>query len=283
MTAMDPGTPVSPPDPLAVESIVAAIGMAPFVTGKLTRVHGYHQDRAAKLKETVAAKIHRFLAREEREPAAELPAFDFGEVAAALGAPLGPVSAEHQPGLSQEQVVREIAAFGEDADTAVSANVTVQRIRAYLQAKLPRLIRQSLAGPISEMPPPSEVARFRRLWVVACEPLSVLDDLNEFALSRDQVTACAEMFPIVWGTFWPVAQEQIARRMTVSEGKYRLTHRKELLLRVLTRQEATNVALGQALQALFAKAAQPAAPGAPAGGKADKDSMSNEASESARI
>ncbi len=119
--------------------------------------------------------------------------------------------------------------------------------------------------------------------MVACDPLSVLDDINEFALSRDQVTACAEMFPTLWATFWPVAQEQLARRMTVSEGKFRLTYRKELLLRVLTRQEATNVALGQALQALFAKQATPATPGAPAAAKPDKDSMSNEASDAARI
>jgi hypothetical protein len=283
MTAVDPGTPVSPPDPLAVESLVASVGMEPFVTGKLTRVHGYHQERAAKLATTVAAKIHRFLAREEREPPAELPPFDFAEVTKLLGTPLGPVTTEDQPGVGPEDVTREIAAFGEDMDTAVSANVLVQRIRSYLVAKIPRLIRQSLAGPIAEMPPPSQVARFRRTWVVACDPLSVLDDLNEFALSRDQVTACAEMYPLLWGSFWPVAQEQLSRRITVSEGKYRLTHRKELLLRVLTRQESTNVALGQALQAIFAEQAAAAQPGAPASSKKDPDSMSNEASDAARI
>jgi hypothetical protein len=279
MTVVDPGTPVSPPAPpaapldqLAVESIVAAIGMAPFVGATITRVHGYHQERAAKLAETIAAKIHRFLARTEPEPPAELPAFDFDNVT-------GQLYAEQSP----EHVVREIAAFGESTDMAVAANVTVQRIRTYLQGKIPRLIRQSLAGPIAEPPPPSEVARFRRAWQVACDPLSVLDDLNEFALSRDQVTACAEMFPTVWGTFWPIAQEQLARRMSVSEGKYRLTHRKELLLRVLTRQEATNVALGKALQAIFAEQAQAAQPGAPATGKKDPNSMANESSDAARI
>ncbi len=167
-------------------------------------------------------------------------------------------------------------------DTAVAANLVVQRIRRYLASNIPRLIRPSLAGPISEPPPPSDMARFRRLWVVACDPLSVIDDLNEFALSRDQVTAFADLYPAVYGTIWPITQQQIARRKTV-DPKYQLTHRKELLLRVLTRQENTTAALGQALQALFAQQQAAAAAGQPVRTARQEKDMANEATASAGV
>jgi len=271
MTAVAPPMPAPGPDPLAVESIVASVGIEPFVDRTMTKVHGYHVDRAAKLAETIASKIHRFLTREEPEPAADLPPFDFDHVA-------GMLMLEQTP----ENVVREVAAFGEDLDTAVAANLVIQRIRAYLLAHVPRLIRPSLAGPISEPPPPSDVARFRRLWVVACDPMSVLDDLNEFALSRDQVTAFADLYPAVYGTLWPIAQQQLARRKTV-DPKYRLTHRKEILLRVLTRQENTNAELGQALQALFAQQQAAAAAGQPVRSHSQEKDMANEATASASV
>lgn len=262
---------ISGPDPLAVETIVAAIGIRPFVDRTMTRVHGYHADRAAKLADTIGAKIYRFLTREEPEEAAELPPFDFDNVT-------GMLKLEQTP----DNVTREVAAFGADVETAVAANLVIQRIRGYLVAHIPRLIRPSLAGPISEPPPPSDVARFRRLWVVACDPLSVLDDLNEFALSRDQVTAFADLYPAVYGTVWPIAQQQLARRKTV-EPKYRLTHRKEILLRVLTRQENTNAQLGQALQALYAQQEAAAAAGQPVRTHSQEKDMANEATASASV
>jgi hypothetical protein len=228
-------------------------------------------DRAAKLAETIASKVHRFLTRTEAEEPAELPPFDFDNVA-------GMLMLEQTP----ENVVREVAAFGEELDTAVAANLVVQRIQGYLKAQIPRLIRPSLAGPISEMPPPSDVARFRRLWVVACDPVSVLDDLNEFAISRDQVTAFADLYPAVYATLWPIAQQQIARRKTV-DPKYQLTHRKEILLRVLTRQENTNVTLGQNLQALFAQQQAAAAAGQPVRSHSQEKDMANEATASAGV
>jgi len=164
-----------------------------------------------------------------------------------------------------DHVEQEIAAFGEAHDMAVAANVLVQRIRGYLQAKLPKRVHVTLAGPQPGEPPRSDVARFRRLWVIACDPLSILDDLNEFAVSRDQVTGIADLYPTLWGSFWPTIQTQLVRRAGV-EPTYRLTHRKDSLLRVLTKQEAPNYPLARALQQIFEEneAALNAAKGNPA-------------------
>jgi hypothetical protein len=263
-----------PPDPLAVESLVASIGLLPFVSNSITKVHQYQAERAAKVQAEIAAKIHRFLARKEPAEPADLPPFDFEAVVAEL-------DTESEGERDPAHVVREIAAFGEDnQDMAVAANLVVQRIKAAVIAKIPRRVRQSLAGPEKMLPPHSDVARFRRLWVVACDPLSVLDDLNEFALSRDQIEVCATLYPLVWGEFFPIAQQQLARRKAVNP-KWQLTHRKEQLLRVLCKQEAPNVPLGQALQAMFkaqaAEAQQPAAggPAAKGGGASDESSAAD--------
>lgn len=268
-----------PPDPLAVESLVASIGLEPFVSNKLTRVAQYHGERAAKLQAEIAAKIHRFLNRKEPAPPAELPAFDFADVVKTLD---DGSEGERDPA----HVIREIAAFGEDQDMAVAANLVVQRIKAAVIAKIPRRKRQSLAGPEDVTPPHSDVARFRRFWAVAKNPLSVLDDLNEFALSRDQVEACATLYPLVWGEFFPIAQQQLARRKAQASAKGRewhLTHRKEQLLRVLCKQEAPNVPLGQALQAMFKAQAAEAAQADQAGASAKPGAASNESTAADRI
>jgi hypothetical protein len=258
MTAIPPPAP-PPPNPYQVESVVAAIGFDAFAGRTLRKVHGHHVSRADKMPDEVTRKIHLFLNREEPAPAAELPPFDFAEVVKQLEAPILP-----------DHVLQEVAAFGEAHDMAIGANLLVQRIRGYLEGKIPKRVYMSLAGPEPGEPPRSDIARFRRLWVIACDPLSILDDLNEYAVSRDQVTAIADLYPTLWASFWPTIQTQLVRRAGV-EPTYRLSRRKESLLRVLVKQEAANYPLTRALQQIFAEeaAALAAAQGNPAqaGGK----------------
>lgn len=271
-----PGPPPAPPvsdpnhavpDALKVESLVASIGLEPFVTRKFTKVHGHHLERAEGMHAEIARKIHLFMMRSDPEEAAPLPPFDFKQVAADLEAPVLP-----------EHVTREIAAFGEAGDLALQANLVVQRIRDYVAKAVPKRVYMSIFGPEPGDPPKSDVARFRRLWVIACDPLSILDDLNEYNVSRDQVKACSEMYPLVYATFWPIAQAQAVRRAGVEPG-WRLSRRKENILRVLTKQEEPKLALARALQAIFAEDAaamqpQPAQPSKASGSKDDADSQS---------
>ncbi len=255
MTAVAPPVPAPAPlNPYKVESVVAAIGFDAFASRSLRKVHGHHVDRAEGMPGEVTRKIHLFLNRDEPAAAADLPPFDFDEVVRQLEAPVLP-----------EHVLQEVAAFGEAHDMALAVNLQAQRIRAYLQARIPKRVYMSLAGPEPGEPPRSDVARFRRLWVIACDPLSILDDLNEYAVSRDQVTGIADLYPTLWGSFWPTIQTQLVRRAGV-EPSYRLSRRKENLLRVLVRQEAPNYPLARAIQQIFAEdaAAMAAAQGNPA-------------------
>jgi hypothetical protein len=279
VTAIAPPIPAAAPaapdpvhSPLQIESLVAAIGIEPFVSHTLTKVHGHHAARADKMADEIARKIHLFINRAERAPSAPLPAFNFKRVVSDLDAPVHP-----------DHVEAEIRAFGGAGDLAVQANLVVQRIRAYVQQAIPRRVYMGLQGPEPGEPARSDVARFRRLWVIACDPLSILDDLNEYAVSRDQVKACSEMFPLVWGTFRPIMQAQFVRRAGASGGTYRLPRRKEGILRVLTKQEEPTYPLVRALQAVFAAEAAAMAPQSSAPAPAIKKDAADESTASQRI
>lgn len=266
MTAIAP-----PPDPLTVELAVAAVGIRPFVAKELRRVFGYHQDRAQGIPATIDRQIYRFIQRDEPEPTAELPDFDYDEIAGLLDAETLPAHVEAQ-----------IAAFGESGDLALAVNLQVQRIVAYLKQKLPRRVHQSLAGPEYTRPPETDIARFARTWAIACDPMSLLDDLNEYAVSRDQVVALGDLYPKIYALFSPSVQTQLARAKSVSPS-FHLMRQKETLLRVLTKQEAPNIALGKAIQAMYAEQAAAAAPQAPPPNNKNAKGADSEATASQRI
>ena len=134
------------------------------------------------------------------------------------------------------------------------------------------------------MPPPhSDVARFRRLWNVACDPLSVLEDLNAFALSRDMVQGVFDLYPLTWKRMDDGTTSQLGRKKAQAP-KFTLTIRKEWQLRILVRQEDENSKrLGRAIQAQFAQQAAENAPKPPQAQKKAPGVATTESSASDRI
>jgi hypothetical protein len=278
MTAVPP--PVTGPDPLAVECVVAAIGIEPFVSKELRRVYGYHQERSSGIPAAIDRQIYRFIQREEPAAAAALPDFDYDEVKELL-------EAETLPAHVQAQ----IAAFGEFGDLALAVNVEVQRIVKYLQGKLPKRVHMSLAGPEYTRPPESDIARFARTWAIACDPMGTLDDLNEYALSRDQVASLADLYPLLWKYISAQSGGSVTRQLaravaqaTSEGGKFHLLRQKETLLRVLVKNEAPNIPLGKAMQAMYAAINAPPQAKAPAAPmKSPDESASSEATAAQQI
>jgi hypothetical protein len=130
----------------------------------------------------------------------------------------------------------------------------VARVASYVLSKLPRRTHITLAGPVPLPPATSELYRFRRLWALAMTPMSIFDDLQEFALSRDQAQGWADMFPAAWGTLWPQVQLALVRKKTAQKDQeWEPGRAKELLLRVLCKQEAPSLALAKALQPVYAQ------------------------------
>lgn len=243
--------PVAQPaaDPAMVEALVAVVGIAPFLARNLRRVWLHHLDRAAKVGEEIDRKIYLFINRDGPAESAALPTFDFVAVRGDI-----------QATPTETHTHDIIEAFGDLSDAGLAAVQLYERIQAYLRTKVPVRIHKSIAGPVLETPAHSDLARFRRLWNVACNPLGILDDLNEYALSRDMVQALVDMYPLTWQRMKKGVDDGLTRKKAVNLN-YRLSIRKEQLLRILIQEEdVTSKAMGVALQAQFAAAAAAAAP-----------------------
>jgi hypothetical protein len=263
--------------------VIAAIGIAPFLDGSLHRVHLYQLNKAAKMGDEIDRKLHLFINRDSREKTADLPPFDFVAVRDMLDAAARDASPTADPTAQHARTAEIIGAFGELYNLGMATIPEVERMRAYLTAKLPRRRHESLAGPVEEMPPHSDVARFRRLWTIANDPLTILDDLNEYAVSRDMAQAVFDLYPLVFQRIDEGVTSQLFRKKAQAPG-YRLSIRKEQLLRVLIQKEdVTSKALGVALQAQFAAMAAEAAPKPPQPQKKGSGGADTESSASDRI
>jgi hypothetical protein len=231
------------------EALIVVTGIEPFLR-HTSRDLGGAIVKSEQLPETIEAKIYRFINREEREAPGDLPPFDFDATVALIdqteddGTPKPP---------GQDPIEKTLAAFGNQHSLALSVGTQVTRIHAYIRQQIPRRVHNSIAGPEKLAPAPSELYRFRRCWRIASRPMSLFDELQEYAVSRDQVKCFAAMFPTTFATFWPTIQQCLMRY----DG--RPSRLKETLLRVLGQQEAQSLQLAQALQPIYAQEQQAAA------------------------
>ena len=246
-----------PIEPFLVQCTVAAVGLDKFLDQTFRRLHLYHVEDAARVPDTIDRRLYQFLGRAEFADPKDLPPFDFDAVRDVVKTAPAP-----------NHVADVIAGFGEHHELGLACVRFAETAQQYLRANLPVRARQTLAGAAEDVPQHSEVARFRRTWVVACDPMRLLDDLDANCLARGMVQACRDLYPLVWDRFDrhedPQAgieaaglTPQIHRKLSAQPG-YQITVRKDQLLRVLTQQEdAGSRALSSALQAVYA-AQQPA-------------------------
>lgn len=238
MTATPPPVPQEGID--AAEALIFTTGIEPFLR-HTSRDLGSAIVKSETLPDTLEAKIHLFLGRQEPAEAADLPPFDFAEVTQLLDA--GP-----QPG----EIGKTMAAFGGNHALALDVGQQVTRIVGYLRQQIPRVKHVGLTGPEDLPPPRSEEFRFRRCWRAAVDPMSLFDDLQAFAVSREQVKCFAALFPTIAAELWPTIQRALVRKRTQTDGRWKAGRRQEVELRVLGSQEGPMLALAQALQPVFA-------------------------------
>jgi len=217
------------------EALLVVTGIEPFLR-HTSRDLGSKIVAAEALPETIEAKIYRFINRTDREEPADLPAFDFDEVVALIDTPP-----------EEDAIEKTLAAFGGQHELALQVGSQVTRIHGYIRGQIPRRMHIGIAGAETLPPARSELYRFRRCWRVAERPLSIFDQLQEFALSRDQVACFTEMFPTTFATFWPTVQRCLVRT------KKKISRQKDTLLRVLGQQEAQSILLANALVPVYAQ------------------------------
>lgn len=232
----DPTAPTIDP----AEALIVVAGIEPFLR-HTSRDLGSKIVQAEQLPETLEAKIYRFINRTDRQEPSDLPAFDFDATVALIDTPP-----------EDDAIEKTLAAFGGQHELALAVGSQVTRIHGYIRAQIPRRQHIGIDGAETLPPARSELFRFRRCWRVASDPLSVFDELQEFALSRDQVKHFAEMFPTTFATLWPTVQRQLVRKKTVSKS-WQIPRQKETLLRVLGQQEGQSLQLANALVPVYAQ------------------------------
>jgi len=220
------------------EALIVVTGLEPFLHHR-SRDLGSAIVRSEKLPETIEAKIYRFMNRDEREAPVDLPAFDFDETVKLIDATPDP-----------DAIEKTLAAFGNQHNLALAVGTQVTRMHDYIRQQVPRRVHVGLDGPEPLPPSPSEGYRFRRCWRLAVEPLSLFDELQEYALSRGQVDCFQAMFPTTWASLWPTVQECMVR------SNKKLPRQKQTLLRVLCKHEAQSLQLAQALAPIYAQEQQ---------------------------
>lgn len=119
------------------------------------------------------------------------------------------------------------------------------RAWAYLQGKIPIKRREHLTGDENVRPSDLELARFRRVFEVVEDPLSVLERVAEGALLPDEVTVLQEVYPAITellrgkkgapGLVGDALADEVVRRRKTDKN-WHIPRRKEVMLRRLLNQ-----------------------------------------------
>ena len=239
-------------NPAEQEAVFGAIGLLPILRAQPT-LHRHQWETAATLPVKIRQRMARFLATEAFEPAKEMPEFDYDEV-------LGLVSKGQTP----EQTAALFSAVP-DRELATDLGLKADRLQTWANGIIPRETPSDGLNPQMEPPDPSTLADFRRVWQVAYDPMSVLDDLEDGSLFEDQVAALALLYPALWADMSQAVTDSVAKIAARRGATWQPTATKSALIGVLRQQQTIDLSLAAACQAVFAgkEAEQEAAVGQP--------------------
>jgi hypothetical protein len=242
-------------DELEEESMLAALGLARILDGT-AKLWKYRLQDAAALPQRIRTRVLKFMASDKLRDAVDLPAFDYADVLKRF-----------QEGQTDEQAAALLAAVP-DPDLATEMAARANVMLGKLEAALPRPTRGDEFGAGEVDPDPGTLADFRRVWQVACDPMAVLDDLEDGSLSPDQVIALAELYPAIYQEMRLATKDALATMQARRGPKWEMPTRKAQLLGVLMQQDATDPEMAAAVQQIYAQDAQQQAAQAPKPGRA---------------
>jgi hypothetical protein len=223
--------------PLDGECLLAAIGVDKVLSGKAT-LHKYQLEAAAAMPRKIRQIMLRFLATDSVEPAEDYPEYDYAE----LGRLLAHGQTPEQAASLQEAVP--------DPELAQELGMHAHAIQAWGNSVFPRETRQTIRGPVQEMPAASTWADFCRVWQVAVDPMTIMRDLAEGCLSEEQVAVAVQHWPALYAEMRQASVEGLA------SSKREITERKTAQLHILRQETSFDAEVAAAVQASYAQAAQ---------------------------
>lgn len=231
-------------DELDLESLFAAIGLEPILAGRPS-LHKYQLQKAAGYPADIRKRILRFMAQDAFKPAKDVPPFDYDETLKLVAG-----------GKLPDAAARALVAAVPDHDLARDLAAYANTILAWANPILPRDAEPALIGVRQARPDDSSIADFRRVWQVACDPMRLLDDLEDGSLSEDQVAAVAKLAPALYAEMKQAVFDQDAV-MKARRKTWEPSPSKMALLRMLRGEPDSDPALTAAMQAVYAQEDQP--------------------------
>lgn len=249
------------PIELTGDALLAVTGVRAILGGKPKRITVADKDKAEMLPREIRRACRRFLDDPQGKPRA-VPSqkpFDYQKALDSITAVIAEETGD--PSVSQKHVEAIMNAFrGQDNELAVQYANAAKRVLLYLQSVMPVRVETMMARSYSLDPSDAEVARFRRAFDIANDPLVVLRDMEYGMLIPDQVTHLKAMYP--------QGHEAVKAAMEFGWGQamarkksWRLSYRRDRQVQILFETDTTPPGLASELQANYAAAQSQPGPG----------------------
>lgn len=241
--------------PVLPEALAAAVGVTRLLDDTKFRVTVADKSRAEMMPREIRRALGRFV-NEDNGPQkiGKMAPFDYGWALDHLTEAIDPASPPDAPPTINTMLAEELAAGfkPEDHDLAGGFLVIAQRNIPYLQSILPIRVEQTQAQKVNYDPSDTEIARFRRAFNVADDPMVVLADLENGTLVSDQIRHLGVLYPDMLA----LVKAQLGNAMAEALGRkksWKLPWRKERLVQVVYGTDTMSRALQQELQSNFQK------------------------------
>jgi hypothetical protein len=237
-------------DELDLESLFAAVGLGPILAGTPSLNKGTLR-QAANLPRELRKRVLRFMSSDAFQPAHDMPEFDYDQVLRLVS-----------QGKLDDAQGRALVAAVPDHDLARDLSGFAGKIFVWANPILPRDTQPGLVGPLPSTPGVGSIADFRRVWQVALDPMSVLDDLEDGSLADDQVMALALLYPAIYGELKQAIVDQDAV-MRARRKTWEPAPQKAALLQMIRGEQQFDPELAAAVQQMYAQEQAPPQQGPP--------------------
>jgi hypothetical protein len=241
------------------ESLMAVTGIQRLFVAKPSRITLTDKEAAERLPRDIGRSCRAFL--EEDRGAQKIPPskpFDYmnalDQITEAGKLFPDPEAQDPDDPFDKSTQLEVIASMFRDGDNelALSYMDVAKRIVGYLQSILP--IRTEslnvLTMPKNIDPSDTEIARFRRAWDIAEDPMVVMRDMDRGILVSDQVKHVSAMYPDTYGTMQNTMKVELGKALG-RKASLKVGWRKNQQICVLYQTASMTPALASALQANF--------------------------------
>lgn len=245
-----------PPTPSGIsgDALLAVTGIKHVIEHNPRRITMADKDRAEMLPREVRRAVRRFLDDEQGLPkrVPHRAAFDYRWALNHLSVALESKHAE---------AVAEMFKQG-DNELAVQYIASARRCVEYLQGKLPIRTEQTMAQTVNVDPSDTEIARFRRAFEIADDPMIILSDMEYGILVPDQVDHLEALYPEGYAGMKKAFANGMGEALSRKKS-WKLSWRRDRMVQILFKTSIFSPQLAADLQKNFQTQPQPSKTGAP--------------------